>query len=109
MVFLFLFRMQFPIVSQLVYLYINPIIHLYLDNPLSKDQIKILLNQLNKNPDEIIRKNEEKYKTLSLKEANAEELIEAISKNPILLERPIVTNGKTAVIGRPPENVLSIL
>ena len=36
-------------------------------------------------------------------------LITAITKFPILLERPIVVNGNRAAIGRPPENVLDIL
>ena len=88
---------------------LNPKIHLYLENPLSISDIKLLLKQLNKKPEEIIRNKEEIYKKLSLKEANSEQLIEAISKNPILLERPIVSNGKVAIIGRPPENVFTIL
>ena len=36
-------------------------------------------------------------------------LIENISKNPILLERPIVVKGEKAIIGRPPENVMKLL
>ena len=64
---------------------------------------------MDKNTDEIIRKKEEIYKKLALKKASSTELIEAISKNPILLERPIVTDGKKAIIGRPPENVLKLI
>jgi len=30
-------------------------------------------------------------------------------KNPILIERPVVTNGQEAVLGRPPEAVKAIL
>jgi len=88
---------------------INPKVHLYLENILSESQIKNLLKQLGKNAREIIRNKEEIYKKLSLKEASDNEIIKAISKNPILLERPIVTNGKQAIIGRPPENVLKLL
>jgi arsenate reductase len=29
--------------------------------------------------------------------------------NPILIERPIVLNGDRGIIGRPPEDVLTIL
>ena len=88
---------------------IKPKVHLYLDIALSKNQIEILLRQLNKTPKEIIRGKEEIYKKLSLEKATDDQIINAIIDNPILLERPIVTNGKKAIIGRPPENVLALL
>ena len=84
---------------------IEPTIRLYLDNPLSTSEIKVLLKKLNTSVDKIIRKNEEIYKKLSLKDADENTLIEKISQNPILLERPIVVKGEKAIIGRPPENV----
>ena len=88
---------------------IKPKVHLYLDIALSKNQIEILLRQLNKTPKVIIRGKEEIYKKLSLEKATDDQIINAIIDNPILLERPIVTNGKKAIIGRPPENVLALL
>ena len=88
---------------------IKPKIHLYLIDPLSKEQIKTLLKQLNMDAKDITRKKEDIYKNLSLEKASNEQIIEAISKNPIILERPIVTNGIKAIIGRPPENVLLLL
>ena len=36
-------------------------------------------------------------------------LIEAMAKNPIIVERPIVVSGQKAALGRPPEAVLSVL
>ena len=88
---------------------IQPTIRLYLDDPLSIEEIKNLLIKLDTTADQIIRKNEEVYKKLNLKDSNQELLIENISKNPILLERPIVVKGKKAIIGRPPENVVKLL
>jgi len=88
---------------------IQPTIRLYLDDPLSIDEIKSLLIKLNTTADKIVRKNEEIYKKLNLKDANEYLLIENISKNPILLERPIVVKGELAIIGRPPENVMKLL
>ena len=88
---------------------IQPTIRLYLDDPLSIDEIKSLLIKLNTTADKIVRKNEEIYKKLNLKDSNQDLLIEKISKNPILLERPIVVKGKKAIIGRPPENVMKLL
>ena len=88
---------------------IQPTIRLYLDDPLSIGEIKDLLIKLNTTADQIVRKNEEIYKKLNLKDSNQDLLIEKISKNPILLERPIVVKGKKAIIGRPPENVKKLL
>ena len=88
---------------------IQPTIRLYLDDPLSIEEIKDLLIKLNTTADKIVRKNEEIYKKLNLKDSNQDLLIEKISKNPILLERPIVVKGKKAIIGRPPENVKKLL
>jgi len=88
---------------------IQPTIRLYLDDPLSIDEIKSLLIKLNTTADKIVRKNEEIYKKLNLEDANEYLLIENISKNPILLERPIVVKGELAIIGRPPENVMKLL
>ena len=88
---------------------IQPTIRLYLDDPLSIGEIKDLLIKLNTTADQIVRKNEEIYKKLNLKDSNQDLLIEKMSKNPILLERPIVVKGKKAIIGRPPENVMKLL
>ena len=38
-----------------------------------------------------------------------EEWLRIMSENPILIERPIVVGKKGVAIGRPPENVLSVL
>ena len=88
---------------------IQPTIRLYLNDPLSIEEIKDLLIKLNTTADKIVRKNEEIYKKLNLKDSDQDLLIEKISKNPILLERPIVVKGKKAIIGRPPENVKKLL
>ena len=88
---------------------IKPNIHLYLDNPLSIEEIKYILKLLNTSPDKIIRENEEVYKRLNLKNANEITLIKMMHENPILLERPIVVSKNQAIIGRPPENVRQLI
>ena len=88
---------------------IQPNIRLYLDDPLSIEEIRNLLIKLDTTADQIVRKNEEVYKKLNLKDSDQDLLIENISKNPILLERPIVVKGEKAIIGRPPENVMKLL
>ena len=58
-----------------------------------------------------MRKSEQIYKNLDLGNENktAEDLLNAMAQNPILIERPIVLSGEKAAIGRPPESVLNIL
>ena len=88
---------------------IKPDIHLYMDNPISIEEIQYILKLLDTSADQIIRKNEDIYKTLNLKNANQDTLIKMIHKNPILLERPIVVSKNQAIIGRPPENVRQLI
>ena len=55
-------------------------------------------------------KNQVGLQALNLKdETNEDALINAMVKYPKLIERPIVVNNNKAAIGRPPENVLSVL
>lgn len=83
---------------------------LYLETPPSKDQITQTLSYLNAKAIDIMRTTEPTFKTLNLsKDLDELVLIEAMVNNPILIERPIVIAGNQAVIGRPPENVLTLL
>ena len=83
---------------------------LYLDTPPSKDQITQTLSYLNAKAIDIMRTTEPTFKTLNLsKDLDELVLIEAMVNIPILIERPIVIAGNQAVIGRPPENVLTLL
>ncbi len=81
----------------------------YLKNPMTFDELKNIIEKLSIQPIELIRKNEsfwkENYKSKKLKN---NEIIQIMLDKPKLMERPIVTNNKKAVIGRPPENVLSL-
>jgi arsenate reductase (glutaredoxin) len=90
---------------------IEPEVVLYLQNPPDAATIRRLLKQLNLEARELLRNKESAYTELGLDdmEKSAEELIKAMISNPILIERPIVVAGDRAAIGRPPENVLSLL
>jgi len=59
----------------------------------------------------LLDRESKRFAELGLKDRKVsdDELLALISANPILLQRPIVVNGNKAAIGRPPENVLSIL
>lgn len=80
----------------------------YLKNPLTNVEIESLLKQLNCSAIEMMRVKEAEFKEQNLKGASEETLINAMVNTPKLIERPIVSSGSTAIIGRPPENVLSL-
>ena len=83
----------------------------YLETPPSAEELEFLLSKLGMEPRDPMRKGEKPYKDLELKEdtKTRADLIEALVKNPILIERPIVVNHEKVALGRPPENVLGIL
>ena len=83
----------------------------YLVNPPSESELKSILKDLDISARELLRRGESKFKELGLsdKTLSEEHLIKSMIEFPILIERPIVRTEKGAVIGRPPENVNSIL
>ena len=82
----------------------------YLKDPLTAAEIEAVLKKLKLGPADVLRKGEKIYKELQLKDVTDDgKLIAAMAENPILIERPIVVKGRKAALGRPPENVLSIL
>jgi arsenate reductase len=83
----------------------------YLEDPLNEGELAELLNQLQFSARQLIRKGEPIYKELNLDDASLseEQLIAAIAAHPKLMERPVFIKDNKAVIGRPPEQVLSII
>ena len=83
----------------------------YLKNLPSKDDLIAISKALNLNPDKFIRKGEKAYKNLNIQDFlnDSEKLYSLIIENPILLERPIIIKGERGVIGRPPENILTLI
>ena len=88
---------------------ISPEIVRYLDTPPDAEALRALAAKLGLAPRGMMRVKEAPYKELNLADADDDALIEAMAKNPVLIERPIVVNGDKAAIGRPPEAVLEIL
>lgn len=91
---------------------IQPEIVRYLEDPPAVEVIDSLLTLLQLEPRELMRRNEAAYAENQLDNPalSRAELIEAMSRHPKLIERPVVVvDGRRAAIGRPPEQVLSIL
>jgi arsenate reductase len=82
----------------------------YLKNPPSVKELSELIKKLNIKPIELVRKNEaiwkENYKG---KDLTDDEIIKAMAENPKLIERPIVITEHSAILGRPPEIIRTIL
>jgi len=82
----------------------------YLENILKESELKKIIDLLKISPIELVRKNEKIWKeNYKGKELSDREIIKAMIENPKLIERPIVINNNKATIGRPPENILSII
>lgn len=90
---------------------IEPKITEYLKTPPDAGTLREILDMLELEPQALIRTKEPVYQTLELPSENAgpAEWIDLMIRNPVLIERPIVIIGRQARIGRPPENILSIL
>jgi arsenate reductase len=82
----------------------------YLDVILSEEELMKIIYLLKISPIDLVRKNEkiwkEKYKE---KELSDLEIIKVMLAYPKLIERPIVIRNKKAIIGRPPEDILTII
>lgn len=81
----------------------------YTQDPLSKSEIKSVLDKLGVGPHEVLRRNDKAYKENGLTgEESASQLITLMSQHPTLLQRPIGVKGAKAVVGRPPEALLEL-
>ena len=82
----------------------------YLESIPSKTELENIISILKIKPMELVRKNESVWKeNFKNKTLSDDEIIDAMIKNPKLIERPIVINGTKGAIGRPPEKIIEIL
>ena len=81
----------------------------YLKTPPTQKRLKEVLAILGVEPHGMMRVREKLYRELELAEVSDPALIKAMAENPILIERPIAIKGRKAVIGRPPEDVLTLV
>ncbi|MBT8235877.1 MAG: arsenate reductase (glutaredoxin) [Bacteroidia bacterium] len=85
-------------------------VRLYLKDPLSKKELKTIVKALGIPAEALVRKNEAVWKSdFKGKELSEDDVLSAMQENPTLIERPIVSDGKRAVIGRPGEMISEFL
>ena len=89
---------------------VEPDVIEYLKAPLTKKRIGEIIDTLGIEPHALLRKKETAYAEAGLSVSSTKkEIIQAIADYPILMERPVVFTDGQAALGRPPENVLSLL
>jgi arsenate reductase (glutaredoxin) len=88
---------------------IEPEIVEYLKTPYTAAGLKTLLGQLKMPARALLRRKEAAAAGIDPAKLSEDALIAAMAKNPIIVERPIVVSGGKAALGRPPEQVLTVL
>jgi arsenate reductase len=83
----------------------------YLQQPLDKAQLDDIFQMLDiQSAHQMVRSQESEYEQSGLSESsNNDDILAAIAKYPILLERPIVIYRKRAAIGRNLDHVMALL
>lgn len=83
---------------------------LYLDTPLTVQDLKSVLKKLGISAFDLVRKDESLYKEkFKGKLFSEDEWVKVMVENPKLIQRPIAIMDDKAVIGRPPERVLELI
>ncbi|MGP4061720.1 Spx/MgsR family RNA polymerase-binding regulatory protein [Halobacillus sp. H74] len=83
--------------------------HLFRETP-SANELKKILSLTTHGIDEILAKRSREYKTLEVDVENLSlsEFLDLVIDKPKLLRRPILTNGKSLVIGYDPDGLKKI-
>ena len=84
----------------------------YLEQPPTAEELDGVLTAMGKQPWEVARLGEDVAKQLDLRHwpKDRQRWLEAMTANPVLIERPIlVADDGRAVLGRPPEAIEALL
>ena len=82
----------------------------YRKDPLSAEEIRAVLRSLGLRVGDVLRRRDKVFRELGLSGGEPdEELIALMADHPTLLQRPIALLDDKAVLGRPVENILTLL
>lgn len=89
----------------------TPTIVEYLKTPPDETTLRQILAMLKLRPIDLVRQKEACFTELNLdaQREDDEAILRAMLEHPQLIERPIVIHNGKAIIGRPPEKVLTLL
>ncbi len=83
---------------------------LYLDEPLTRDELEEVTRRLGKPIGSWVRMKEPAFSEAGLSKASLDdELFDAVANAPSLMERPILVTPTAARVGRPPEDILELI
>jgi arsenate reductase (glutaredoxin) len=88
---------------------IEPTVIQYLKTPPSRSELVKLIKDAGIDVRTAVRKRESLYADLNLADASDDELLDAMSEHPILIERPFVITPKGTRLARPIDAVREIL
>lgn len=88
---------------------LSPRIIEFLKTPPTAAELRDVLHKLGIPARDLARRREAAEAKIDPAQLSETALITAMAQHPGIIERPVVINGKKAVIGRPPERVLEIL
>lgn len=83
----------------------------YLKEPLDAAALEALLNKLEDEPTDLVRRDAH-FKELELTDADVatrEQVVDVLTKHPKLMQRPVLVKGDRAIIGRPKDRVPAFL
>lgn len=83
----------------------------YYIEPFTKPKLQSLLKKMKMNPSELLRTKEDIYKKLKIKEkgVSEEKILDLLTDNPDLVQRPIIEKGNKAILSRPPERIRELI
>ncbi|OCB39110.1 arsenate reductase (glutaredoxin) [Mycobacterium malmoense] len=87
----------------------EPTIVEYLKDPPSREELVRMIRDAGIDVRTAVRKRESLYGELGLADATDDQLLDAMTEHPILIERPFVVTPKGSRLARPVEQVREIL
>lgn len=82
----------------------------YLKEIFTINDIEDIMNMLDiTDIKDMLRKNEDEYKSLDIQNKSHNEIISLVIQNPKLIQRPIIIKDDKAIIARPMENLIKLL
>jgi arsenate reductase (glutaredoxin) len=88
---------------------VEPRVVQYLKTPPSRDELVRMIRDAGIEVRSAVRKREALYAELNLADASDDQLLDAMTEHPILIERPFVVTPKGTRLARPVDRVREIL
>lgn len=86
-----------------------PEVYLYLENPLSYEQLRVLVAKSAQPAHYLLREKEALAQELALMQADETTVIQAIAQHPILFNRPVIETADKVFVCRPATQLETIL